>query len=74
MTPTNNQTTVKHDPIPTGAYKDTPPMKTQDYTALNIPNPDAKRVQSTSDVAIEAQNKERWVPVSTAIKLTGLSL
>ncbi len=73
MAHTNNQAPMKHDPIPTGAYKDTPPMKTQDYTALNIPNPDAKRMQSTSDVAIDAQNKERWVPISMAIKLTGLS-
>ena len=68
MSDTNNQdTTTEHifnrfakaNLQPT---KESPPMK----TPSTVPT-------STSDAAIDAQNKERWVPVSTAIKLTGLS-
>jgi predicted DNA-binding transcriptional regulator AlpA len=68
MSDTNNQDTTtgynfdrfaKANLQPT---KETPPMK----TPPTVPT-------STSDAAIDAQNKERWVPVSTAIRLTGLS-
>lgn len=62
MTQANNQTTVRHDPIPEGTYKETTPMNTQP----TVPT-------STSDAAIDKLNEQRWVPVSTAIKLTGLS-
>ena len=73
MTGLKKNTTMKYDPIPEGSYKEITPMNTQDYTALNLSNPDAQAAQSTSDAAIDKQNEQRWVPISMAIKITGLS-
>jgi hypothetical protein len=64
MTGLKKNTTMKHDPIPEGSYKETTPMET---------TPMKTTAQSTSDAAIDKLNEQRWVPISMAIKLTGLS-